>query len=119
MRNPLMPAVWIVGAAVALAIAVFVLANRSDIEISLFPYPGVLVVPVFLVVLAAFAAGALFGGLFIWTRGAPARHLSSRRRRQVKALERDLASASHERDRLKSELDRRASREDGPAAAGA
>ena len=105
MRNALLLSLWILGAAVALAIIVFVLANRSEITVSLFPYPGVLVVPVFLVVLVAFAAGALFGGLFVWVRGHP-----GHRGRQVRLLERDLASASHERDRLKSELDRHANR---------
>ncbi len=105
MRSPLVLSVWILGAAVALAIIIFVLANRSEITVSLFPYPGVLVVPIFLVVLAAFAAGALFGGLFVWVRGH-----SGRRKRQVRLLERDLASASHERDVLKSELDRHANR---------
>ena len=105
MRNPLVLSVWILGVAIALVIIVFVLANRSEIAVSLFPYPGVLVVPVFLVVLVAFAAGALFGGLFVWARGH-----SGRRRRQVKLLERDLASASHERDVLKSELDRHVNR---------
>ena len=105
MRHPLMLSVWFLGAAVALAIIVFVLANRSEITVSLFPYPGVLVVPIFLVVLVAFAAGALFGGVFVWARGP-----SGRRRRRVRLLERDLASASHERDVLKSELDQHANR---------
>ena len=108
MRNPVMLAVWILGAAVALAIIVFVLANRTDIPVSLSPYPRLLVVPVYLVVVAAFAAGALFGGLFVWARGHAGRRISGQRKRRLKLLERELASSSQDVEALKAELDRRA-----------
>ena len=106
MRNPLMLGVGMLGALLALAIVVFVLANRTEMEVSLFPYPRVVIAPVFLVVLVSFAAGALFGGLFVWMRGHPSRRLSGERKRRVKHLETSLASVTRERDTLKSELDR-------------
>ncbi len=106
MRNPLMPVVGIVGVLLALAIVVFVLANRTEMEVSLFPYPRVVAAPVFLVILVSFAAGALFGGLFVLMRGHPARRLSGERKRRVRHLETSLASVTRERDMLKSELDR-------------
>lgn len=110
MRNPLMLVVGMLGALLALAIVVFVLANRTEMEISLFPYPRVVMAPVFLVVLVSFAAGALFGGLFVWMRGHPSRRLSGERKRRVKHLETNLASVTRERDVLKSELDRQPER---------
>ena len=106
MRNPLMLVVGITGALLALAIVVFVLANRTEMEVSLFPYPRIVTAPVFLVVLVSFAAGAIFGGLFVWMRGHPSRRLSGERKRRVKHLETSLASVTRERDALKSELDR-------------
>ncbi|MDE0240948.1 MAG: LapA family protein [bacterium] len=110
MRNPLMLVVGMLGALLALAIVVFVLANRTEMEVSLFPYPRVVMAPVFLVVLVSFAAGALFGGLFVWMRGHPSRRLSGERKRRVKHLETNLASVTRERDTLKSELDRQPQR---------
>ena len=106
MRNPLMLVVGIIGALLALAIVVFVLANRTEMDVSLFPYPRIVTAPVFLVVLVSFVAGALFGGLFVWMRGHPSRRLSGERKRRVKHLETNLASVTRERDTLKAELDR-------------
>ena len=57
MRNPLMLVVGMLGALLALAIVVFVLANRTEMAVSLFPYPRIVMAPVFLVVLVSFAAG--------------------------------------------------------------
>ena len=107
MRNPLMLVVGIFGAVLALAIVVFVLSNRTEMELSLFPYPRVLAAPVFLVVVVSFAAGTIFGGLFVWMRAHPSRRLSGERKRRVKHLETTLASVTHERDTLKSQLDRK------------
>ncbi len=106
MRNPLMLVVGMLGALFALAIVVFVLSNRTEMEVSLFPYPRVMAAPVFLVVLGSFAAGTIFGGVFVWMRAHPSRRLSGERKRRVKHLETNLASLTRERDTLKSELDR-------------
>ncbi len=106
MRNPLMLVVGMLGALLAFAIVIFVLANRTEMAVSLFPYPRVVTAPVFLVVLVSFSAGALFGGLFVWMRGHPARRLSGERKRRVRHLETDLASVRRERDALKSQHDR-------------
>ena len=122
MRNPVMLAAWILGAVVALAVVVFVLSNRTPVTVSLSPYPRELDLPLYLVFLAAFSGGALFGGIFVWARAHAGRRVSARRRRRIRALDRELGAAQEEIGTLRAQVrDGAAARPAGvpPATAGA
>jgi len=104
MRNPAKLAVWFLAVLFALAILVFVLANRTVVPIFLAPLPiQDLYLPVWLVVALASALGAILGGLFVWASAHTSRRISAQRRKQIKALEKELAVTQSRSNTLESE----------------
>ena len=88
----------LLGLAAALAVASFGVINMEPVTIAY--YKGVLRLPLFYVVLAAFAAGFLLawlGGLFDRIRF---RHEARTMRRQVRTMEADLARVREQSGRL-------------------
>lgn len=88
----------LLGLAAALAVASFGVINMDPVAIAY--YKGVLRLPLFYVLLAAFAAGFLLawlGGLFDRIRF---RHEARALRRQARTLETDLARAREQSGRL-------------------
>ncbi|MBT5432979.1 MAG: LapA family protein [Alphaproteobacteria bacterium] len=104
MRDPAKMATWFLAGLFALAILVFVLANRDVVPISLSPLPVQdMYLPVWLVVALASAVGAILGGLFVWASAHRSRRISAQRRKQIKALEKELAATQSRSDALESE----------------
>ena len=83
--------------AAALAAVVFALANRQPVAVSLAPLPWTLELGLCLLALACFAAGALLGGLILWTSGH-GRHSARLRRRAGELAEARRRIAQLEND---------------------
>lgn len=92
----------LLAAVLAVAAVLFALSNRQAVELALWPLPYAATVPVYAVILAAFAAGFFCGGWIAWLRG----HGARRAARLARAREREIATL---RERL-----RVAERADGP-----
>ncbi len=86
------PVHWIVTAPAALAAALFAVSNREHVAVALWPLPGELDAPLYLVVLLALAVGFLFGELVAWITAGRTRRLARERMRRIVALERELAA---------------------------
>jgi uncharacterized integral membrane protein len=81
---------------ILVVVAVFAIANRQPVELSLWPLPWDAQAPLFLVLLASLLLGALIGGTLSWAGGhhhrSAARHnrrANERLQRQVDALKRN------------------------------
>ena len=91
MNRALRLPVRLLALAAALAAVIFALANRQPVAVSLAPLPWTLELGLWLLALACFAAGALLGGLILWSAGHGRR--SVRLRRRVGELGERLAEA--------------------------
>jgi uncharacterized integral membrane protein len=94
MRNPGKLVIGFLALLVALVIVIFVLANRTIVEVSFAPLPWTSnPYPLWAVIMVFFALGALLGGLFVWASAHKSRKVSAQRKRRIKALEKELSSA--------------------------
>ena len=84
---------WIALAALAVVVAVFAVANRTPVRLSLEPLPYELTAPVFALVIAALFVGALIGLAAAWLGGAKRRRRAAALRRRTALLERELERA--------------------------
>jgi uncharacterized integral membrane protein len=84
---------WIVAIAVAIGFAVFAVANREWVEVSLAPLPISFGLPLFAIIIAVLFLGALIGGATVWLSGAKQRRLARRTRRRAGQLEHALFRA--------------------------
>ncbi|MDD3288046.1 MAG: LapA family protein [Alphaproteobacteria bacterium] len=55
---------WLITLPILLLTASFVFSNRQDIELSLWPFDGSIVVPSYLIILCTLLAGIIFGAVF-------------------------------------------------------
>jgi uncharacterized membrane protein YciS (DUF1049 family) len=77
----------------AFIIVVFVVANRTPVQVSFSPLPYDPVWHVWFVVLVFFGAGTLLGGLFVWANAHKSRKISAQRKRRIKVIEKELAAS--------------------------
>ena len=77
----------ILGLVGLLVIVVFAIGNRQPIEISLWPTPFVIDLPVYGVFLAAMILGVILGGIASWLGGHQKRADAARTRRRLAILE--------------------------------
>jgi uncharacterized integral membrane protein len=82
---------------VAVAVVIFAVMNRGAVTVSLWPLPYDIVIPLFVAVLGAMAAGALLGGGVVWFGIVKWRFKARAGERRARALERELA-ATHPRE---------------------
>ena len=102
-------AIW---AAIALALIVVALANRSMVELVLLPgvvaelspFNASIQVPLFAVFFAGIAAGLVIGFLWEWLREHKHRAEVSRKKGEVHKLERELRRVKGERDKDKDDV---------------
>ena len=87
---------WILVIAVAIGFAVFAVANREWVEVSLAPLPVSFGLPLFAIIIAVLFIGALIGGAAVWLSAAKQRRLARRTRRRAGRLEHELFSARAE-----------------------
>ncbi|MBV6631803.1 MAG: LapA family protein [Alphaproteobacteria bacterium] len=84
----------------SLVLISFALSNRGPVELSLFPLPGAVAMPMFLPLLVFMLLGAFIGGFVSWRNGAAARKAKRAAERRVRELEDDTK-------RLNAELAKR------------
>ncbi|HCI46737.1 MAG TPA: hypothetical protein DFI00_05540 [Rhodospirillaceae bacterium] len=87
---------WPIMAVVSLVLVSFALSNRNPVEIALFPLPGTLTLPLFLLVLVVAFVAMLVGGFVIWCNAAPRRKAGRAAEKQAAALEKELAGVKAE-----------------------
>ncbi len=83
-------AVRIISFAIAVAVVLFALANRGPVTLSFAPLPVERTLPVYLVILVAFAAGVAVGGFSHWIATGRRRRAAKDERRQLVRVEREL-----------------------------
>ncbi len=84
---------------VAILVVAFAMANRATVSVDLWPLDYSIETPMFALVLISATAGLALGGMVSWISAAG-------RRRQARAVTRDLATARSEAARLRETLKR-------------
>jgi lipopolysaccharide assembly protein A len=84
----------VLGLAGLVVIVAFAIANRTPVDVSFAPFPIVLEVPVYGVFLFGLVLGGVLGGCAAWLGGHGHRRDARRMRRNVRALENQLARSS-------------------------
>ncbi len=82
-----------VAGVIAVVIVVFAIANRGDVVVSFSPLPFTVQIPLYAVLLATAALGALAGGVGAWFAAGRVRARARRQRRQIQSLEDELTAA--------------------------
>ncbi len=93
MRSILRIVHWVLFLSIALIVVVFVVQNRHQVEVSLWPFPFVQQAPLFAVIVLCVLFGFLFGAFSAWLSGAGGRKKA-----------RDLARANQEKAHQISQL---------------
>jgi len=78
---------WLIGIPLAIAVAVFAVANRAAVLVTLWPLPYEVTIPTFLLVLVAAVIGFLLGGMVAWGSAYRTRRELRRRGRRIQTLE--------------------------------
>ena len=81
---------WIAGAVVAIAAVAFAAHNYETQRLDLWPFPFVVELPLYALVLAAVAVGFCFGAILMWISEGRWRRLARRRGRQLRSLTKEL-----------------------------
>ena len=101
---------WVLIAVVAIFCAAFAISNRFVISLALWPLPFAIDLPLYLLVFAALLMGFVMGVIAAWLGGRHRRRELRRSRRQIGALEGELATSQAQRGNAAVSL--------GPAPAG-
>lgn len=88
---------WLVTGLAACVIVLFAVANRSQVQLSLFPLPYEIAMPAFLLVLFVFMTGLATGGLVMWCKARKIRRLLGKEKRHANALAEQVAAMEAER----------------------
>ncbi len=87
---------WLVTVPVAVVAVAFAVENLDKVQVGLWPFSDVLVMPLYLVVLGALALGFIAGEFVAWLNGGRWRREARRRQRRIESLERELqATQAH------------------------
>ena len=95
---------WILAACCALFIATFSLANRSPVEIDIWPLPLKQQVPLFALLLACVGIGILWGGFAAWLSAGTARKKAREATRRADAAELETRHAEERCTQLEQDL---------------
>lgn len=93
-RNPAVKLIsFVVTAPITLAVLLFAVspANRDLVPMEFWPLPGTLEAPLYLIALAALAAGFVLGGTIAWAGELGQKWRAARAERRVEDLEREIA----------------------------
>ncbi|HVC51397.1 MAG TPA: LapA family protein [Stellaceae bacterium] len=80
----------------AIVLAVFAISNRINVALGLWPLPGVIDLPLYLLILATLLLGFLVGQLVAWIAGRHWRRELRQANRRITALETELGAARAE-----------------------
>ncbi len=90
---------WVLFLVVAFVVVVFMVQNRQEVEVSLWPLPFTKPAPLFGIIVACLLFGFLLGAFSAWLSGGAARRkvrdlarLNAEKAQQISELHRDLAS---------------------------
>ena len=83
---------WVVTVPATVVAVAFSVSNRESVSVTLWPLPGRLDAPLYLVVLLSLAVGFLIGEFVAWINAGRARRLARERARRIDALEHELAA---------------------------
>lgn len=86
----------IAGFTIAILLAAFAIFNRGTVNVSYSPLNEPLAMPLYAIVLGMFVLGFLVGAFLVWFNTAPVRRTRRQQRKQIKALEKELATVKHE-----------------------
>lgn len=82
---------WLVTLPVTIVAVAFAVANRGEVALGLWPLPGALTLPVYLIVLGTLALGFLLGWVVAWIAWAPRRRRARQTAERARQLARELA----------------------------
>ena len=102
-----------------LAVISFVLSNRQETAVGLWPLPSALEMPVWFLGLSALVVGFITGGFVSWLGGHARRVRGHRLERRVRELERTLAETEARADAAEKRLAAANRPADPPASAAA
>ena len=86
-----------------LVIVAFAIGNRAPVNVSFWPLPLSVELPVYGVFLLGLVLGVLIGGLVVWFSAFSARREARRQRNRAWALENQLNILRQERERAEAE----------------
>jgi uncharacterized integral membrane protein len=99
MRAVLRLLQWVVFLLVALIVIVFVVQNRQQVDVSLWPLPFTKPAPLFAIIIACVLFGFLLGVFSAWLSGAGARRkaralgrMNDEKARQISQLHQEIAT---------------------------
>ena len=95
---------WLISVCCATLITIFCLANRSAVEIDIWPFPIKQDVQLFALLLACIGIGVLWGGFATWLSGRSSHKETRAARRMVIAAERDALHAKERCFSLEQDL---------------
>jgi len=90
---------WLVFLLVALIVVVFMVQNRQQVDVSLWPLPFTKPAPLFAIIIACLLVGFLLGAFSAWLSGAGARRkvrtlgrMNDEKARQISQLHQEVAA---------------------------
>ena len=89
---------WFVFLVVALIVVIFVVQNRQEVEVSLWPLPFVKPAPLFAVIIACVLVGFMLGAFSAWLSGGGAR-------RRARELARQNAEKAQQISQLRQQVE--------------
>jgi uncharacterized integral membrane protein len=89
---------WFVFLVVAFIIVTFVVQNRQEVDVSLWPLPFVKPAPLFAVIIACVLVGFVVGALSAWLSGGGTR-------RRARELARQNAEKAHQISQLRQQIE--------------
>lgn len=106
---------WIVTLPLLILFVVFAVANRTPIEVNLWPLDLRVSLPLFLTVLVTLFVGFVVGGLVSWWSGHRTRERARRARFEIDSLNRDLLDAKRQLARARADAEQAAATQPGGA----
>jgi len=103
---------WMITLPLGLIIIVFSIANRTPVEVSIWPLPFTADIPLYIISLIALVSGVVWGGVSAWLAAGHIRKRSRENLRRAEHAEQDLKQAQArlvqleqaEKDRTRSAL---------------
>lgn len=88
----------VLGFIIAVAAIAFAVMNRQSAEVVWSPIHDSLQIPVYLIALAAMAAGFVLGGIVVWFNGGKVRSEKRKQKKIIRKLETELEQVQGQND---------------------
>ena len=93
---------WCVAGSLMFLAVDFAISNRGLVELTLWPLPGSMTVPVFILAFGAFTVSFFAGGLVAWVGAGKTRVRARAAERKVREEEREIADLKRKLEKAKS-----------------